>query len=173
MAGSNSTFRLPSRAGVRPRTDNAVPHLQKTQRSPQRIRLALLDWATDFLPHVSERDTRISVSATRAFWLDDQVEVAHPDAFMPPAGSREFAHLHADGSLHLCVSDEANREIIARAWGEAHPLKDKGVNEVLFYAPRDEDELDLTKYAVAEAWSYATGRENPYRPHEAPGDRGS
>ena len=35
-------FSLPDRRGTRPRTDNAVPHLQKTQRSPERIRQALL-----------------------------------------------------------------------------------------------------------------------------------
>jgi hypothetical protein len=170
MAGSNSTFSLPDRVGVRPRTDNAVPHLQKTQRSPERIRLALLEWATSVLPHVSERDTRISVSATRAFWLDEKVDAPSADAFMPPAGGREFAHLHADGSLHLCVSNDAVDEIVERDWGEVHPLKDKGVNEVLFYAPRDADELEVAKYALAEAWSYATGTENPYQGEGTPGD---
>jgi phospholipase/carboxylesterase len=154
-------FSLPDRHGTRPRTDNAVPHLQKTQRSPERIRQALLDWAVATLPDVTETDTRISVSATRALWLAEHVEVAHEDAFMPPPGGREFAHLHADGSLHLCVSDAAVEEIVGRGWGEVHPLKDKGVNEVLFYAPRDKPELELAKYAVAEAWSYATGRPNP------------
>jgi phospholipase/carboxylesterase len=164
MADSRTDFRLPDRVGVRPRTDNAVPHLQKTQKSPPHLAPILLEWAVSDLPHVSEVDTRISVSATRALWLAEHLPPVHEDAFMPPAGSREFAHVHADGSLHLCVSGDAVREIVDRGWGEPHPLKDKGVNEVLFYAPRDSVELELAKYAIAEAWSYATGRPNPVQP---------
>jgi hypothetical protein len=123
--------------------------------------MALIHWAVAVLPHVTEEDTWISVSATRALWLSEDVPAAHDDAFMPPAGSREFAHVHADGSTHICVSDDAELEIVERGWGEPHPLKDKGVNEVLFYAPRDSEELEIARYAIAEAWSYATGNENP------------
>lgn len=161
MAGSNNQFRLPDRVGTRPRTDNAVPHLQKSQKSPEHLCRGLLVWAVSNLPDVTEEDTRISVSATRALWLAEEVPVAHEDAFMPPAGGREFAHIHIDGSTHLCVSDAAAREIVGRGWGELHPLKDKGVNEVLFYAPRDSAELEIAMYAVAEAWSFATGKPNP------------
>lgn len=161
MTAPDTTFRLPDRVGPKPRTDNSVPHLQKTQKSPAHLRDSMLIWAPTALPYVTETDTRISVSATRALWLDEQVEVVHADAFMPPAGGREFAHVHLDGSLHLCVSDAAVREIVDRGWGEPHPLKDKGVNEVLFFAPRDSIELEIAKYAIAEAWSYATGESNP------------
>lgn len=161
MSESNSTFRLPARKGPLPQTGNVVPHLQKTQRSPDHIRIALLAWAPEFLSDVTEQDTRISVSTTRAFWLSEKVDVQHGDAFMPPAGGREFAHLHKDGSLHLCVADSSFTEIVEKSWGEPHPLRDKGVNEILFFAPRDSVELELAKYAVAEAWSYATGRDNP------------
>lgn len=161
MTGLPSEFALPDRQGPRPRTDNAVPHLQKTQKSPEHLRNGLIKWASAALPDVSEEDTRISVSATRALWLSETVEQAHADAFMPPAGSREFAHVHADGSMHLCVSDDAVRVIVESGWGEPHPLKDKGVNEVLFYAPRDSEEFDIAKYALGEAWSYATGKSNP------------
>ena len=154
-------FSLPERPGPRPRTDNAVPHLQKTQKSPESLRTRLVLWGAAALPHVIEEDTRISVSATRALWLSQEVAAAHPDAFMPPADSREFAHVHADGSMHICVSDDVAREIVERGWGELHPLKDKGVTEVLFYAPRDSEEFEIAKYAIAESWSYATGKPNP------------
>ena len=164
MHGKNNVFRLPPRKGNRPRTDNAVPHLQKSQRSPTWLREDLRAWVVDNLEDVREEDTRISVSATRAFWLAEDVEVAREDAFMPPAGSREFAHLHVDGSLHLCLSNACVEEIVEKAWGEVHPLRDKGVNEVLLYAPRDGEELAIARYAVAESWSYATGRPNPLPP---------
>ena len=37
-------------------------------------------------------------------------------------------------------------------------LKDHGVNEVLFYAPRNTADLELARRALAEAYRYATGR---------------
>jgi phospholipase/carboxylesterase len=60
--------------------------------------------------------------------------------------------------MHICVSDVVAQEIVECGWGEFHPLKDKGVNEVLFYAPRDSGEYELARYALAEAWSHATGK---------------
>jgi hypothetical protein len=149
---------LPQRAGERPQTGDAIPHLQHTQESPNDVREALKEWAVATLPDVREEDTRISVRTTRAFWLSEHVDAQHEDAFMPPRGGREFAHLHRDGSMHLCVSDEAVRQIVSKAWGEPHPLKNQGVNEVLFYAPRDAAELEVAKHALAEAYHYATGR---------------
>jgi hypothetical protein len=111
------------------------------------------------MPDVREEPTRISVSTTRALWLDESISAVHNDAFMPPPGGREFAHVHADGSMHLCVSDEAVREIVDKSWGEPHPMKDQGVNEVLCYAPRNLEELQIVKLALVESYRYATGRE--------------
>jgi hypothetical protein len=161
MTDTEHRFALPQREGERPQTGDVVPHLQHTQKSPDNIREALKEWAITTLPDVREEDTRISVSTTRAFWLSEHVEVQHDDAFMPPAGGREFAHLHLDGSMHLCVSDNAVEQIVAKAWGEPHPYKNQGVNEVLFYAPRDAAELEIAKQALAEAYRYATGRATP------------
>ena len=155
------SFQLPPRRGERPVTGHTIPHLQHTQKSPNSIREALKAWALCTLPDVREEDTRVSIHSTRAFWLAEEVEARRADAFMPPAGGREFAHLHADGSLHLCVSDEAVQEIASSGWGEPHPLRDRGVNEVLFYAPRDAAELDFAKRALGESYRYATGRAVP------------
>ncbi len=158
MTQTDHNFTLPVRDGDRPETGDSIPHLQFSQKSPDDIREALMAWALEALPDVREEGTRISVRTTRAFWLAENVDVEHGDAFMPPAGGREFAHLHLDGSLHLCVSDEVIAEIVQKAWGEPHPLKDQGVNEVLFYAPRNTAELEIAKRGVAEAYRYATGR---------------
>ena len=158
MTQPTHNFSLPAREGERPRTGDAVPHLQHSHKSPDEIREALKAWVLETLPDVREEDTRISVRTTRAFWLEESVPVRHDDAFMPPAGGREFAHLHLDGSMHLCVSEEATEEIVRRGWGEPHPLKEQGVNEVLFYASRNVQDLEIAKRAVAEAYWYATGR---------------
>ena len=37
-------------------------------------------------------------------------------------------------------------------------MKVQGVNEVLFYAPRDMADVPLAKRALAESYRYATGR---------------
>jgi hypothetical protein len=151
-------FTLPTREGQRPKTGDHVPHLQLSDTSPPEFVVELMDWAVNNLPDVREEPTRISVSSTRALWLDESVSVAHDDSFMPPAGSREFAHVHADGSMHLCMSDDAVREIVEKSWGEPHPMKDEGVNEVLCYAPKNREELETVKFALVESYRHATGR---------------
>jgi hypothetical protein len=152
-----SEFTMPVRPGARPQTGDRVPHLQLSDTSPEGYVDELMAWAVSEFEHASEVPTRISVRSTRALWLAETVPAAHDDAFMPPAGGREFAHVHADGSMHLCVSDVAVRELIEKSWGEAHPMKDQGVNEVLCYAPRTRDEIELVKVALLEAYGYATG----------------
>ena len=151
-------FTLPIREGERPKTGDHVPHLQLSDKSPPEFVVELMDWAVNNLPDVREEPTRISVSSTRALWLDESVRAAHDDSFMPPQGSREFAHVHADGSMHLCMSDGAVRELVEKSWGEPHPMKNDGVNEVLCYAPRNQGEVEIVKVVLVESYKYATGR---------------
>lgn len=158
MNDPNAVLNLPTREGPRPQTGDHVPHLQLSDKSPPEFVDELVRWAVDRFPDVREEPTRISVSSTRALWLDEAVSVAHGDAFMPPSGGREFAHVHADGSMHLCVSDEAVKELVDKSWGEPHPMKNQGVNEVLCYAPRTGEELEIVKLALVESYRYATGR---------------
>lgn len=155
------TFSLPERTGEAPVTGATVPHLQHSQTSPPEYVEVLMAWATESLPDVRETPTQISVATTRALWLDESVAAANSDSFMPPFGNREFAHVHADGSMHLCVSDSSVSEIISKNWGELHPFKNQGVNEVLFFAPRNKQEISLAKQAIIESYRYATGREIP------------
>jgi hypothetical protein len=155
---ATTSLDLPRRTGARPQTGPSVPHLQHTQTSPDEVRKSLIAWANATLPSVTETHSRISVPSSRAFWLSERVKVKHGDAFMPPPGSREFAHVHHDGSMHLCMSAEAREEVLGKDWGELHPYHARGVNEILFYAPRDEEELRLAKRALAESYKYATGR---------------
>lgn len=92
---------------------------------------------------------------SRALWLDENVD-ANPLAFMPPPGSREFAHLHADGSWHLVVDEELVQQIVDAAWGERHPWYDRGVLEVLVYAPRDHEEAEIVKSLIKASVEYAS-----------------
>ena len=104
-----------------------------------------------------EHDTLISVPTSRALWLDEKVQAAHDDAFMPPSHSREFCHLHEDGSFHTVVDVAVEDEILEKQWGVRHMYYDRGVKEVLVYAPRDENELIVAKRIIVQSYIYATG----------------
>jgi len=135
------------RIGERPVTNPQPPQLQVTEQSPREIYDALNAWAFDTFDLVREEPTRISVPTARALWLDENVD-ARPDVFMPPAGSREFAHTHEDGSMHLMLDSDGERCVIDAGWGELHPYHHRGVKEILVYAPRNADELETVKLIV-------------------------
>ncbi len=154
-------FDLPSRVGDAPEIGQVPPQLQFSDLGPERIRLALKEWAFRAFPKVREHDTLISVPSSRALWLDESVLEAHNDAFMPPSGSREFCHLHEDGSFHAVVDVSVEDELIEKRWGVRHMYYDRGVKEVLVYAPRDEHELILAKKIIIESYRYASGDIGP------------
>ncbi len=154
-------LKIPKRLGERPQTGDQPPHLQFTEQSPREIYEQMAQWAlVDIpagMPELSEQPTRISVPTSRALWLDGSID-APAKAFMPPVGSREFAHLHADGSWHLVVDDDLVRHIDEQSWGERHPWYDRGVLEVLVYAPRNLDEMTIVQQLVAASIAYASNQ---------------
>ena len=152
MAGD---FTLPRRMGEHPQAGDKVPQLQETQKSPRDVYDKLAAWAFSALADVREEPTRISVPTTRALWLDDSAAIVHDDAFMPPPGGREFAHLHADGSMHLHVDAAVAQEVYDKGWGRAHPLDPRSC---MAYAARDEGEIEVIKRVIIESYRYATGR---------------
>ncbi len=150
---------LPMRVGERPKTGAQPPHLQFSDQSPRFIYQLMAQWALVDLPEqtpfILHHPTLISVPTSEALWLDES-KPAKPDVFMPPSGSREFAHLHLDGSWHLVVSEELVQHIIDTNWGERHPWYDRGVLEVMVYAPRDEDETHIVKKLVLASIEHAS-----------------
>lgn len=80
-----------------------------------------------------ERGTGVDVA--RAKWL-------------PIAAAGEIAHVHPEGSTHVCLSLPDAAEVVRRGWGERHKLSGvAGVlpwGYVLLYAPRggDHDDAD-------------------------------
>ena len=148
---------LPLRDGDPPKIGQVPPQLQHSDLGPDEVRLALKRWAFTALPNVTEHDTLISVPASRALWLDESVLAAHDDAFMLGLNSREFCHLHEDGSFHAVVNTELEDEIIRKKWGVRHMYYDRGVKEMLVYAPRNFDELKVAKTVITESYRYASG----------------
>jgi hypothetical protein len=148
---------LSPRHGTQPKTGLQPPQLQFSETSPPAVYEQMAAWFFSTFPDTREEPTRISVATSRALWLNEYVP-ASSDSFMPPPGSREFAHLHADGSLHLVLREDDQLEVIGKGWGLPHPWKDRGVNEIMIFAPRDEQEIEDLKPVVAAAYAYATRR---------------
>lgn len=148
---------LPYREGKAPHIGQQPPQLQYSDFGPEEIRLALKTWAFSRFPNVREHDTLISVPTSRALWLEERVSAAHNDAFMPPKGSREFSHLHKDGSFHTVVDVGVENEIIEKKWGVRHMYYDRGVKEMLVYAPRNKHEMQVAKEILIASYRYASG----------------
>jgi hypothetical protein len=155
---------ITSRVGETPVTNPQPPHLQKTQQSPRDIYNALNAWVFNKFDLVREEPTHISVPSSRAMWLHESVECA-PDVFMPPTGSREFAHTHKDGSMHLMLHSEDEHKVMEAGWGELHPWHHLGVCEILVYAPRDKEELGTVKTIVEASYDHVMGNTQRYRKH--------
>lgn len=150
-----SNFNLPHRAGDPPVTGKQPPQLQFSDQSPRDVYGKMANWFFSTFPHTREEPTRISVPTSRALWLEEGIE-ASANAFMPPPGSREFAHLHEDGSLHLVMDEKDEQEVIAKGWGLYHPWRDRGVNEILIFAPRDETEVAILKPVIEASYRFVT-----------------
>ena len=152
-----STLKLPKREGVKPRTNPQPPHLQYNQHSPREIYNSLADWMFNAFPKSREHKTLISVPTSRAMWLDEDIKNTPRDGFMPPpTTSREFAHLHKDGSIHVCLPENDIEAIYDAKWGEPHPYKHHGVNEILVYAPQNKQEMETLKQVIVASYEYLT-----------------
>lgn len=157
-------LKITPRSGERPVTNPRPPQLQVTEQSPREIYDALNAWAFGTFNYVREEPTRISVPTARALWLDETID-ATPNVFMPPIGSREFAHTHEDGSMHLMLKAADERHVMEAGWGELHPNHHRGVKEILVYAPRNTDELETIKIIVQASYDYVMGSARQIQPH--------
>ncbi|MEU7900731.1 luciferase family protein [Nonomuraea sp. NPDC049152] len=149
---------LPTREGERPETGPSVPHVQLTQNSPDEIRENLKHWMSTELPGTVIRPSEISEPGALAFFLDGALP-PQGAVLLPPRLNAEFAHVHPDGSLHLSLSFEDQRELLLRGWGERHPLYSAQINVVMLYGPRTADELDVARTVIEASYRYATGRD--------------
>lgn len=153
------SFDLPMRAGPRPKTTDCAPHEQVSQNSPPEIH-ALFKRRAFELPFVERQPSGISVPGAEALVLP----LAHPcgprEAFMI---GREFAHVHPahDGSSHLMLPLPVVEELIAKGWGEAHPMVRLGyipATAVMAFAPRDEAEIEVMLRLLRTSWDFARGK---------------
>lgn len=129
------------------------------ERSP-RLQEILFERARA-LPGVRVGPSGISVPEARAFILDEELAAGPPEAFII---GREFAHLHSpyDGSLHFMLPEATGRVVVAKGWGELHPVARRGwlpPTAMMVYGPRDEDELEVVWTILQASYAFARGDE--------------
>ena len=155
-AAGGDLMDLPVRDGPRKETTNSVPHIQLDAQLIPEVD-AELRRRSLLLPGVEDRESARSLPGARGLWLANDVELARADVL---GGSREFAHIHPDGSLHVWLPVERAIEVDRAKWGELHPWVDRdgfwdGV--VMVYTPETQAELDVTMRIIVDAYNYVTG----------------
>jgi phospholipase/carboxylesterase len=154
---------LPERAGPRRETTGGVPHQQLNAEPAPEVD-AELRRRVFALPGVEDRASTRSLPGARGLWLVEGVEMRGSDVIGSLedvlGGSREFAHIHPDGSLHVWLPVERAIEVHDTKWGELHPWVDRdgfwdGV--VMVYMPESLDELEVTLRIVVDAYNFITG----------------
>ena len=158
-SGDTMSFELSLRTGPRPTTTDCAPHEQVSQNSPPEIHAEFKRRAFE-LPFVERRPSGISVPGAEALVLPHAHACGPREAFMI---GREFAHVHPgyDGSSHLMLPLPVVEELIAKGWGEPHPMARQGVipaNAVMAFAPRDEAEIDVMLRLLHTSWDFARGK---------------
>ncbi|MEM8700196.1 MAG: hypothetical protein AAGF82_00115 [Pseudomonadota bacterium] len=153
----SSNENWPMRSGPKPETTRQIPHSQLTQHGPDKVIAKLHDWCFA-LPDVKNEHSGISVPGARALVLHEECD-CNPDAFMV---GREFAHIHPypdNGSMHVKLSAEDARDVIAAGWGEDHFLVTLGhypPGLIMVFSPRSDEELEVVKRIVALSHAFAT-----------------
>ena len=153
------TFELPLRRGPRPDTTDCAPHEQVSQNSSAEIHAFFKEKAFA-LPFVERCRSGISVPGAEALVLPREHACGPREAFVI---GREFAHVHPayDGSSHMMLPLAAVEELIAKGWGEPHPMASTGyipANAVMAFAPRDEAEIDVMIKILTTSWGFARGK---------------
>ena len=140
-------MRLPSRQTPIPQTTDGVPHMQIDIDVVPELAEMLLQRVAQF-PGVSLGETRISMPGVVGFQFDEGVPLARPDVIV---GGREFAHLHADGSLHASLEPALAHSAIDAGWAVAHPwaMQRTGWEGfVMIFTPTTESELEVVTELV-------------------------
>jgi hypothetical protein len=149
-------FELPQRSGPKPDTtrpslERPEPHKQISQTAPPPMQEQLFMRAQS-LAGVTVGKSLVSVSGARAFHLDEALARGPRAAFQR---GREFAHIHPahDGSLHMTLPPDVYDDVLAKGWGEPHPVS----GTMMVWGPRNEEELEVVWNLVRTSYAYATG----------------
>ncbi len=147
---------LPQRDGPRRETTGDVPHVQLDAAPVAEVDAELRRRAF-LLPGVEDLPSDRSLPGARGLAFTGELELARPDVI---SGSREFAHIHPDGSLHVWLPVARALEVDRTEWGEIHPWvgrRDFWDGVVMVYTPESLDELEVTIQIIVDAYNFVTG----------------
>ena len=158
---SNYLLTLPKRQSPRPAVRGIAPHRQMNQKSSPQV-FSILSAKIKGLASAPQNQLGIGTScfeqhSTGLFSLSP--------AF--PTCGGEVCHAHAsDGSMHMTLHPSDAAVVLARGWGERHPLARGGwlsrfvpLNFIMVYAPRDPAEVDIVMKTVFAACNWVGGRQ--------------
>ena len=145
---------LPKRPGSRPETTTGVPHVQIGVEPVPNINDELFRRVYS-IPGIENR--RSVVSPWQGLWLNEELTVFVPEALI---GGREFAHIHADGSLHIFLEHDRALEAVKTGWAVFHPfaVQQGWDGFVMLYTPLSINELDVTFQLIVEGYNNVTGQ---------------
>lgn len=76
---------------------------------------------------------------------------------------KEIAHMHgSDGSMHLNLAPRDAKLVLERGWGQRHPIAGTilYLGDVMVYAPRNEEELEVSQKITRAAAKFMLGEES-------------
>ena len=147
---------LPIRSGPRPETTTGVPHVQ--------IDVELIPEVHDemirriyAIPGIEDQPSVIG--SWRGLWLSEDVSVVQAEALID---GREFAHIHADGSLHIFLDPIWAIQAVKAGWAVFHPFAVQDLEGwegfVILYTPQSFDELDVTFRLTVDGYNNVSGQ---------------
>lgn len=151
---------LSSRAGPAPKTTEGVPHVQIDAEAVPEQRDELLRRVA-LLPGLEIRPTVVGMWGGQGFWLGEELALVHPEVIFR---GREFAHVHADGSLHASLPPERAFEAIAAGWAVRHPSSQYHARLegfVMLFSPRTAEETDVIFSLIVDGYNFIAGRDEP------------
>ncbi|KAJ7196199.1 hypothetical protein GGX14DRAFT_700581 [Mycena pura] len=163
---------LPVREGPRPKTTSHIIQRQLDQNVEPEFGANVLKGSV--IQRVQARHTDKTHLALSTFEyhaeaiflrpsipIDDPKNVPSHDTVRRT--KREIAHMHDyhDFTLHLALAAQDGKQVVAKGWGQRHPLAGPGVpgpptEWTFLYAPRNDEEVEVVEMIVEASVGYMT-----------------
>jgi len=154
---NDNSMALPPRCDSRPETTMRIPHRQIGVEPVTEVNEELFRRVYS-LPGIENQPSVIA--QWRSLWLTDEVTIVVPEAVIND--SREFGHIHDDGSLHIFLKPSRAVEAVAACWGIDHPFAEQQIpgwdGFVMLYTPQSIDELNVTFQLIVDGYNNVTGQ---------------
>lgn len=148
---------LPLRQGDRPATTDAIPHVQLDLELVEEVHEEMVRRIFSVPGIVNEPSVVLS---WEGLWVDPNIEIVNPQALI---SSREFGHIHDDGSLHIFLEPNRAIEAIEAGWAVSHPFAVAGNDGwegfVMLYTPQSLEELNVVFQLIVESFNYVTNQQ--------------